>query len=43
MRRPLDPIEGVDNLPEPADMTPTKKLTAVNKRNLTPETIVNKK
>jgi len=42
-RRPLDPIEGVDNLPEPADMTPTKKLTAVNKRNLTPETIVNKR
>jgi len=43
-RRPLDPIEGVDNLPDPVeDLTPKKLKSAVSKRNLTPDTINNKK
>ena len=40
-RRPLDVIEGAENLPDPTDAgqgnTP-KKMSGLSKRNLTPET-----
>jgi len=45
-RRPLDPIEGVENLPDCAEVgTPTRLLSASNvaKRNLTPDGQVNKR
>lgn len=42
-RRPLDPIEGADNLPEPADNNTPQKLSVAAKRNVTPDTESNKK
>ena len=43
-RRPLDPIEGAENLPDTPDLgTPTRLVSGATKRNLTPDSQINKK
>jgi len=42
-RRPLDPIEGVENLPDCAEVGTPTRMTAAAKRMITPESQVNKR
>ena len=42
-RRPLDPIEGVENLPDCAEVGTPTRMAAAAKRMITPESQVNKR